>query len=99
MGDRWAQTLLGWSWRGNQLEAEISRGRYFVRGHGREVLAHAELRDVGGRRRIEIGSYPSVALARAACERDAQHRLRRQDQGEEPGAVDIRISERRVRRR
>ena len=77
MGDRaWAGALLMWKWRGLQLQAEVSRCRYFVRAHGREVLAWCEVRDVSGGRRCEIGSFASVALARAVCERDAQRRVR-----------------------
>ena len=41
-------------------------------------------------RRVEIGSFPSVALAQGACERDAERRCRR-DAGER-GPVDARIS-------
>jgi hypothetical protein len=70
----WAQNLLTWRWEGLQLTAEVSRAKYFIRGERHEVLAHAEVRDLGGRRRSEIGSFPSVALARAACEADAVRR-------------------------
>jgi hypothetical protein len=73
----WAQRLLVWGWVGPLLTAEVSRARYFIRADRHEVLAWAELRDLDGRRRVEIGSFPSVALARAACERDAQLRCRR----------------------
>ena len=76
MRDRWAQDLLCWRWAGLQVEAEISRCRYFVRGERHEVLAWAELRDISGVRRVEIGSFASVALARAACEADAERRVR-----------------------
>jgi hypothetical protein len=78
MVDRgWAGRLLEWRWRGVWLEAEISRCRYHVRAVSGEVLAHAEVRDVDGRRRIEIGSFPNVSAAREACEADAQRRVRR----------------------
>ena len=46
--DRWASALLVWEWRGVQLQAEISRCRYFCRAHGREVLAWCELADISG---------------------------------------------------
>jgi hypothetical protein len=72
MRDRgWARVLLGWHWSGALLTAEISAARYFIRGERHEILCWAELRDVSGRRRAEIGSYRSVAEARAAAERDA----------------------------
>ena len=66
-----------WSWRGVQLEAGITRAKYFIRGEQHEVIVWAELRDLDGRRRVEIGSFRSVGEARAACEREAQLRCRR----------------------
>jgi hypothetical protein len=90
MGDRgWAGELLSWRWRGRHLEAEISRVRYFIRGEAHEIAAWGEVRDPSGRYRVEIGSFPSVGAARAACERDAAARCRR-DREERP--VDVRIS-------
>ena len=71
----WPQNLLTWTWRGVQLEAAISRARYFVRSERREVLAWAEVRETDGRHRVDIGSFPSVSAAQAACERDAERRL------------------------
>jgi hypothetical protein len=50
--------------------------RYFVRGDPGEVVAWGEVRDPGGRYRVEVGSFATAALARAACERDAQRRRR-----------------------
>jgi hypothetical protein len=78
VGERaWAQQLLSWEWRGNELRAEISRAKYFVRGERREVLAWCELRDVSGGRRCDVGSFPSVAAAKAACDLHAAARCRR----------------------
>jgi hypothetical protein len=105
MRDRgWARVLLGWHWSGALLTAEISAARYFIRGERHEILCWAELRDVSGRRRAEIGSYRSVAEARAAAERDAALRCRREGVAERErkqgpawdmtshGRVDVRIS-------
>jgi hypothetical protein len=86
----WAGDLLSWRWSGAVLTAEVSAARYVIRGERHEVLAHAEVRDPGGRYRVEIGSFASAALARAACERDVQLRVRRE--GEERGPVDVRIA-------
>lgn len=55
------------------------------------MQAHAELRDIGGRRRIEIGSFPSVEAAKAACQRHAQA-LYRRDGGEERRPVSVAIA-------
>ena len=95
----WAQNLLTWRWEGLQQTAEVWRAKYFIRGERHEVLAHAEVRDTCGRRRIDIGSFPSVALARAACERDAAVRCRRDDErtASNVAVVDVRISPRRRR--
>ena len=96
MGDSgWAGRLLSWGWRGVLLEAEISRVKYYIRGERREVLAHAEVREPGGRYRVEIGSYPTVSAARVACERDAQEWCRREREERSPtttGLVDVRIA-------
>jgi hypothetical protein len=96
-GRGWAGALLSWRWAGSLLTAEISAAKYFIRCDRHEALAWGELRDLGGRYRVEVGSFPSVGLARAACERDAQRRCRREV--EERGRVDVRISpgRRRVR--
>ena len=85
-----AQQLLEWRWAGLQLEAQIARCTYFCRAHGREVLAWCELRDISGGRRCDIGSFPSVALARAACEADAERRVRAGERV--AGPVDVRIA-------
>jgi hypothetical protein len=91
MGDRgWARVLLKWTWRGVHLEAEVSRARYFIRGDRHEAVAWAEVREPGGRYRVEVGSFRSVGDARAVCERDAERRCRRA--AEERGGVDVRIS-------
>jgi hypothetical protein len=91
----WATTLLTWQprERGEQA-AECSRATYFVQPWGLEVLATIELHDKGGTYRLQIGSYGSVRDAKAACERDAQRRLRREA---EPERVDIRIAQPRRR--
>jgi hypothetical protein len=86
----WAGTLLQWHWTGALLTAEVSVARYFIRGERHEIVAWAEIRDVCGRCRVEIGSFRSVGEARAACERDAERRCRRE--GEERGPVDVRIA-------
>ena len=80
MGERgWAQRLLEWRWVGARVEcAEVSRAKYFVRAEPHEITAHAEVRDPGGRYRVELGSHRTVALARAACEKDAAARCRRE---------------------
>jgi hypothetical protein len=98
MGDRgWACVLLSWGWSGSVLTAEISAARYFVRGDRHEVLAWAELRDLGGRRRIEVGTFGAVAPACAACELDAERRCRREGAdvdvtAPERAAVEVRLS-------
>jgi hypothetical protein len=94
MRDRgWAGVLLSWRWAGSLLTAEISAARYFVRSERHEVVAWCEVREPGGRYRIEVGTFGSVGDARAACEADAQLRCRR-DQ-EERAPVDVRIARRR----
>ena len=92
--ERFAGELLSWGWSGAVLVAEISAARYVIRGERHEVLAHAELRDVGGRRRIEIGSFATVSAARAACELHAAALCRRED---ERPAIDVRIARGRTR--
>ena len=90
----WAGTLLSWRRVGASLTAEISRARYFIRTGPHEVVAHAEVRDPGGRYRIELGCHRTVAAARAACEKDAAARCRR----EPVAGGDMRLSAGRVRR-
>lgn len=96
LGDRgFARELLHWEWRGVQLEAAIARCRYYVRGERHEAVAWCELRELGGARRVEVGTFADVAAAKAACERDVAHRLRRDvaDRG-----VDVRIAPPRQRK-
>ena len=88
--EAWASALLTWELRRLQLVAEISRGTYRVQAFGPEVLAWAEIRDTCGHRRCEIGSFRDVAAAKAACERDAQLRVRAGER--ERGPVDVRIA-------
>ena len=99
MGDRgWAGRLLAWrAGPGRLLEAEVSRARYFVRAEPHEVLVWAEVRDLDGRRRVDLGSFGAVAAAQAAAEKDAQLRCRTSELEERP-AVDVRISPGRRRR-
>jgi hypothetical protein len=98
VGDRgWAGVLLSWRWAGPVLTAEISAVRYFIRCGRHEALAWGELRDVGGRRRVEVGSFPSVSVARAAFELDAQLRCRREGEQRDNcpdarGPMDVRTS-------
>jgi hypothetical protein len=92
----WAGAL-PWEWRPPLLIAEVSAARYVIRGERHEVLAWCEPRDVSGRRRCEIGSYATLSAAKAACERDAAARCRRDR--EERGLVDVRIAPPRRRRR
>ena len=80
----WAGRLLSWRWVGNQLVTEVSRCAYYVQPARGEVLAWGMVRDLGGRRRVEVGSFASVALARAACERHATGLCRRDDAQERP---------------
>ena len=77
MAGGWAGRLLEWrsAGAGPLLTAAISHCTYYVGAERREVLAWAEVRDLDGRHRVDIGSFPSVALAQAACERDAERRL------------------------
>jgi hypothetical protein len=100
MGDRgWAGALLAWRWDGLLLRSEVSVARYFIRGDRHEILAWAELRDLAGRRRIEVGTFGAVAAARAACEADVRRRIRRDDaEARAAGPVEVRISPSRRRR-
>ena len=84
MRDRWAGDLLSWEFRPPLLIAETSAARYFVKGERHEVLAHAEIRDTCGHRRVEVGSFRDVGAAKAACEADAQMRVRAGDRDERP---------------
>src|SRR5262245_27931517 len=83
----WAATLLAWREAPLWLEAEVAACRYFIAPSRHEVLAWGEVRDWGGRYRVELGSFADVAEAQRACEADAQRRLRRE---EAAGPVDIR---------
>jgi hypothetical protein len=85
----WAGDLLEWRGAGGSLTAEVSCGVYFVAAGRHEVLAWCEVRDWGGKYRVEVGTFGDVAAAQAACERDAQARCRRE---EEVRPVDIRRS-------
>lgn len=80
------ERLLEWRSAGGSLTAEVSCVEYFVAAARHEVLAWCEVRDLGGKYRIEIGSFGDVVAAQAACERDAQ--LREED----ARPVDIRRS-------
>ena len=92
----WASDLLTWSVAGPLLTSEVLRARYFIRIDAHEVIAWGDLRDLGGRRRVDIGSFPTVALARAACERHAAAVCRRDRDAR--GPVDVRIAPGRRRR-
>ena len=72
--ERWATRLLQWAERGLRFEAETGRARYFVTAGPYEAIAWCEVKELGGRRRVELGSHGSVRLACEACERDAQRR-------------------------
>jgi hypothetical protein len=87
----WARRLLEWQVVGPRLEAEVSSGRYFVAAGPYEVQAWCEVRDWGGRRRVNIGTFASLPEAKAACDAHAAARLRREDQVDGPG-VDIGIA-------
>jgi hypothetical protein len=86
----WAGDLLSWRGAGGSLTAEVSRARYFIRTEPHEITAHAEVRDPAGRYRADLGSFATVALAQAACEKDAATRCRRDPVA--GGPVDVRIS-------
>jgi hypothetical protein len=68
------------------LQAEVSRCRYFIL---EGIVAWGEVRDLGGRYRVDLGSWDTVADAQRACERDALARLRGE---EDAGPVDVRIA-------
>ena len=94
-----AQQLLEWRWAGLQLEAQIARCTYFCRARGRELLAWCELRDPGGRWRVEIGSFRDVSTAKAACELHAAALCRRDQGANGTLPVDVRIARGRRRAR
>src|SRR5262249_31147055 len=77
----WAAQPTGLAWKasGPWRVAEVPRGvRYFVEVSGPfEAVAWCEPRDRGaGRYRVDIGVFRTAAEACAACELDAQRRLR-----------------------
>jgi hypothetical protein len=77
----WASQPTGLEWKasGPWRVAEVPRGvRYFVEASGPfEAVAWCEPRDRGaGRYRVDIGVFRTAAEACAACELDAQRRLR-----------------------
>jgi len=77
----WASQPTGLEWKasGPWRVAEVPRGaRYFVEAAGPfEAVAWCEPRDRGaGRYRVDIGAFRTAAEAYAACELDAQRRLR-----------------------
>ena len=89
-GERgWAQALLSWGWRGMVLEAEVSVCRYFVRPAVGEVIAWGEVREAGGRVRVEVGSFGrpgrqgrhASGMRRGACVRSTGRR------GARPGVL------------
>jgi hypothetical protein len=96
--DRFAAELLSWRWAGNQLQALIARCTYRVQAFGPEILAWAELADISGGRRCELGSFGSVSAAKAACELHAAALCRRDRSATGTNvsvggpAVDVRIS-------
>jgi len=56
---------------------DAAGARYFVAAGPFEAVAWCEPRDRGaGRYRVDIGAFRTAAEACAACERDAQRRLR-----------------------
>ena len=71
-------TGLKWKTSGPWRVAQVPRGpRYFVAAGPFEAVAWCEPRDRGaGRYRVDIGAFRTAAEACAACERDAQRRLR-----------------------
>jgi hypothetical protein len=94
--DRWAQQLLTWTWAGNQLRSQIARCTYHVQAFGPEILAWAMRADISGGRRVDVGSYPTVSAAKAACDLHAAALCRREADGTivppERGPVDVRIA-------
>src|SRR5262245_27626082 len=90
MRDRgWAQRLLAWREAGPLLQAEVSRCRYFILEGIYETVAWGEVRDLGGRYRVDLGSWDTVAEAQRACEEDARRRCQRSE--EERPRVSVRI--------
>jgi hypothetical protein len=85
---KWAQRLLVWQPRELWEEAETAHVKYFVAAGPYEVQAWAEVRDWDGRRRVNIGTFGTVAEAKAACDAHAAARLRREKDAAPP---DIRI--------
>jgi hypothetical protein len=67
-----AGRLLEWAWQAPLLAAAISAVRHFVACGPHKVLA-CRFGTWPGRRRIDIGSCRSVALAQAACDRYHRH--------------------------
>jgi hypothetical protein len=74
----WAGELLTWRQAPLWLEAETGRAKYFVAAGQYEVVAWAEVRDWGGRQRVNIGTFRTVAEAKTACEQHAAARLSRE---------------------
>lgn len=87
----WAAAQLSWEWHGVCLEASIARCRYYVLPRGRELIVWGELREPGGRKRIDIGSFPDVGQAKAACERHAAGLLAERADAAGDRPVDVRI--------
>ena len=93
-GGRWAiATGRSVYWReevGPRLQAEVRHVRYFLRQRGRTRLSPG-LRwgDWDGRRRVNIGTFGTVAEAKAVCDAHAAALLRRE---REAGPVDVRIA-------
>jgi hypothetical protein len=84
------QQLLTWGWVGPLLTAAIARARYSIRADRTGVRVRVDVWEAGGLYRFDLGLFPSGAVARDACERDAQLRCGRGR--EERGPVDVRIS-------
>ena len=74
----WQSTGLKWKASGPWRVAQVPPGpRYFVAAGPFEAVAWCEPRDRGaGRYRVDIGMFRTGAEACAACELDAQRRLR-----------------------
>src|SRR5215510_13699819 len=65
----WATTLLAWREAPLWLEAEVAACRYFIAPGRHEVLAWGEVRDWGGRYRVELGSFADVSAGLAGAPR------------------------------
>jgi len=80
LAEPWASQSAGLKWKRSApwRVAEVPRGpRYFVAAGPFEAVAWCEPRDRGaGRYRVDIGMFRTAAEACAACELDAQRRLR-----------------------